>query len=416
MSEMQRVMLGQIFHDPDTWHRAGLVSEHFTDGFCRMVYEAIGQVMEAGEPLSLLTVKQRVPDIDAARLAQLTDAPRGNWSFYADRVKEEARRYWLRRLMAEAVEQIDRGDGTDQVYGYVEDGLVKIALAGKEDVRLMAEGLKGYIEELEDRHNHPGQLPGITTGFEAFDLVFGGFERQKLYYIGARPSQGKSALLLNFLAHAARAGAKCGLLSLESSEREAYARLFAQTQNIENGKLRLGYFRDADMKRIVDAATEIYDWPVWISDNPELTVSEVKTVCRKMVIAHGVEILYVDYLQYIREDEDGVERRDHVAATSRALKAIARQLNVPVVCAAQLRRDADGRRPMLGDFAESSQVEKDADVAILLHEWVDAGIEYHQVCVEKNRDGRTLDIPVVFDKEFARFRCEKNFENRQIGG
>lgn len=411
MSEYEEVALGQMIDDQDVWHKAGLISTHFVDPWPRMVFDVISSLIESGSPVNLVTIRDRAPDIDTARLAGLTTkAPSSAWEFYVSKVKEEAARSWLTRLVGEAREQIDRGDSTGEVVSYIEDGLVRIAMAGKEDVRLLGAGVLDYVKVLEQRHKNPGSLPGITTGFEKFDVLFGGFEPQKLYYIGSRPAEGKSALLLNFLVEAARAGHKTGLISLESSEQEAYARIFSNIQGIENYQLRQGLFRAADMARITDAACEVHEWPVWISDNPELTTSEVKTVARKMAIAHGVEILFIDYLQYIRDDKDHTERRDHVAETSRALKALARSLCVPVVCAVQLRRDADGRAPRLGDFAESSQVEKDADVAILIYHYEDQGERTH-LMVGKNRDGACENVSVWFDKEHAKFTAGACAEN-----
>ena len=406
MSEYQEVVLGQMLDNEDVWHKAGLTSYHFTDPFPRMVFDTISVLIEDGSPANIVTVKGRMPDIDSARLAGLTSkAPSSAWEFYAGKVKEEAARHHLWRLAGEAKEKLEGDESTEAVLSYLEDGLVSIALHGKEDVRRLGAGLHDYVSLLEKRHKNPGSLPGITTGFETFDSLFGGFEAQKLYYIGARPAEGKSALLLNLVVNAARAGAKVGIISLESSEQEAYARIFSNIQGVENYKLRQGLFRVVDMARITEAASEVFDWPVWISDNPELTTGELKAVARKMVIAHHAEILFVDYLQYIRED-DGTTgegaRREHIAAASRALKALARSLHVPVVCAVQLKRDADGRRPYLGDFGESSQVEKDADVAILIHHYQDQG-DRTILIVAKNRDGATADVPVFFDKEHAKF-------------
>jgi len=404
VSEYQRAILGMMIEEPDIWHKAGLIPTHFTDATYRKVYTGMTKLYESGEPVDLVTLNSVLPDVTASDVAELTtNAPSSSrWEYYAAKVKDEARRHWLWRLAGEAKESIENGEATDQVIGDIEDGLVKIALAGRDYVTHIGEGLVEFVNILEERYKRRGEIPGVTTGFDPLDILFGGFEPQKLYYIGARPSKGKSALLLNFVRAGAEAEKRCGLISLESSKEEAYSRLFSNIGNIRNSDIRHGFI-GGSLSKLTDAASRVQEWPVWLCDDPQLTVSEVKTVARKMVIAHGVDCLYIDYLQYIRPDVDGLERREHVAATSRALKALARQLHVPVVCAAQLRRDADNHWPHMGDFGESSALEKDADVALLLHSEEDAGYERTWFCIEKNRDGATQHIEVVFDKEHARF-------------
>lgn len=404
MSDYQDAVLGAILMDNELYHRAGLLPMHFADPKRRRAYEAIRGLIESGEPANLVTVGKQIGQSDVPWLASLTDLPGGSSEVYIRKVKDEARHHWLWRLVTEAKERIEAGERNEEMLNFLEEGLTQIALHGHEDVRHLADGVSGFVEELEERYKmfSTNQIPGVTTGIDGLDLSFGGFEAGKLYYIGARPSQGKSALLLNFALAAANAGRAVGLITLESSEKEAYARLFAQIERIPNSDLRTGNI-GKHMPRIGTAAQAVKELPVWICDNPDLTTSEVKIVARKMVVVHHVEAVYVDYLQYIRADKEDEERRDHVAATSRALKALARRLNVPVIVAAQLRRDADGRWPHLGDFAESSQIEKDADVAILLHHEQDAGEEKSWLCIAKNRDGATVNKQVWFDKEHARF-------------
>ena len=407
MSDYQNAILGQILLDADVWHRAGLIPQHFVNPWCREVFTTMTHVLESGEPLDMVTLKKTNVSLDSSRLAELTDSvpSASNYEFYAEKVKEEARRHWLWRLAGDAKEQLEGETSTDEVLGSIEDGLVKIALAGRSHVHHLKDGPMDYVNVLEERYNRKGELPGVTTGFEALDEMFGGFEAEKLYYIGARPSKGKSALLLNMLKSAAESGRKGGLISLESSTHEAYSRLFADLGQIHNSDIRKGFF-GGSFGKITAAAEKVHGWDCWICDDPELTVSELKTVARKMVIAHGVEVLFVDYLQYIRTDKSRLRdpRHEQVAETSRALKALARSLGIPIVAAVQLTRAADDHVPRLGDFAESSGCEKDADVAILIHSEGGGDTEQTWLKVQKNRDGQTGDVVVRFEKEYARFR------------
>ena len=402
MSEYQEIVLGQMLMDNNVWHESGLVSRHFTNGWCRQVFDTISSLIESGHPANIVTVTQAKTVIDPYRVPELTDKVIGDWRYNANQVKLESRRHFLLTALKAGAERIESGADADAVISDIEDELVQIALTGQEDVRPISQNLAPFIDKLEERFLKKGELPGISTGYAQLDAITGGFEPGRLWYLGARPSKGKSALLLNMLSNVASEQVRCGLISLESSEIEAYGRIFANKGSIFNDSIRAGTFRTTDLERIKSVSEQVGKWKTWICDNPEMTISQVKSVSRKMVIAHHVQVLFIDYLQYIREDVDDLARKDHVAATSRALKAIARQLNVPVVCAAQLRRDVDDRRnnwPRLGDFAESSQVEKDADVALLLHEEDDK----NWWCIEKNRDGGKGVIPVEFDMDHTRF-------------
>ena len=403
MSDYEDAVLGALLQDNDLFHRAGLIPEHFTNAKARAVYQTITGLIESGQPANLVTVAKEVGD--AAWVSSLTDLGGGSSEAYLRRVKDDARHHWLWRLSSEAKERLESGADSSEVQNYLEDGLTKISLHGHDDVRAISEGLAGFVDEMERRYEmyKADKIPGIPTGLSALNAMFGGFEGGKLYYIGARPSKGKSALLLNFLTAAAEAGESVGLITLESSEQEAIARLTSQLENVANESLRTGILSKGSFEKISLAMKAIQGWPVWVCDNPDLTLTQVKMVARKMAVVHHVKGVYVDYLQYIQPDRENAERRDQVALASRGLKALARRLNVAVICAAQLRRDADNREPHLGDFAESSQIEKDADVAMLIHDWTDNGEENHRIIVAKNRDGETGPVRVVFDKSHAKF-------------
>lgn len=407
MSEYQDVMLARILYDNDVWHRAGLVPQHFTSPKARAAYQAISALLERGEPANLVTVAKEHPEIDRVWLAELTSMESGGPAeYYVSKVKQEAKHHWLWRLTGEAKEQLEAGESTDGVLEFIEDGLTKITMAGREDdIRHVSQGLPEFIDELERREKlaRAGEIPGVPTGFDRFDGMLGGFEKGKLYYVGARPSQGKSALLLNFVAAAAKAGRRVGIISLESSEREIYARFFSANFGVPNNHLRSGLLVGKDKANIALAVDAVKDWPVWICDNPDLDLANLKTVARKLAVVHKVDILYIDYLQYVQESRPGVDRKDHVAEVSRGFKGLARRLDLPVVAAAQLRREADGRAPTIGDFAESSGLEKDADAALLLHHREDAGQTHSWIIAAKVRDGETGWVPVSFVKEHVRF-------------
>jgi len=176
-------------------------------------------------------------------------------------------------------------------------------------------------------------------------------------------------------------------------------RIMATESNIDSRRLMTGRLGVEDFSVLMDSASRIAQWPLWIYDEPDATEDDVRRRMRQMVLYHGVQIIFVDYVQLIARNGRTGEFRDRVAECSIALKASARSLGIPVVSAAQLTRDSQSRVPTLADFADNSQIEKDADVAILIHK----DKQDYWLKVEKNRDGKTGDVPVTFLPATVRF-------------
>ena len=227
-----------------------------------------------------------------------------------------------------------------------------------------------------------------------------GFLERRLYYFGARPSQGKTALLLNFIANC---NEKCGLLSSESAKEELGIRLLARESKIDSQRLLVGMMRTDEIARLDDSAAVLYDHcGVYVYDEPNMSIDTAVSIARRMKREYDIKILFVDYLQCLSPSRDGAKReyREQVAYASKQMKHLARTLNIPVVVAAQLRRDAEGNRPVLRDFSDSTQIERDADVAVMIHN-TEANESW--LLIEKNRDGQTGDVPVVFTKPHVLF-------------
>ena len=201
----------------------------------------------------------------------------------------------------------------------------------------------------------------------------------------------------------------CGVVSIESSGLELLERIFSSTGNIPAEMLATGFWGVKQMADIQDLAGNIKGKPLYIYDKPNLQIGQLKSVARVMVKLFGIKILFVDYLQLIRNTNTKLDKTGVVMESSQQLKELARELNIPVVCLAQLGRDADERRPTLGSFQWASQIEQDADGAFLIwHEQKDEGVET-KLLVEKMRDGKKGAIDMVFNGDYVRFeeRSEK---------
>jgi len=400
-------LLGCMVLDPGIWYESKINPRHFITKEGKAVYDALVTVFTNGQTPTIFLLNDYVQGIPITTVAELTDIPTSvNWRYYEGRVIENALRHRLSVLSAEIKEAL-RDDTPGEVIGMIDLRLQEMLLSGSgRKIIASREMVSPFIEDLMKRMKDGGKYPGVLTGIRKLDEYTKGFQKARLYYVGARPSQGKSALMLNFVCSAAITGGhKVGVISLESDNDELFLRLVASQSNIDSQNLMTGLIgTHSQISKIEDACQRIGDSGIWFYDEPNMDLTKVVSVARRMVETFGCEVIYVDYLQLISYGSESSPMRDRVAHISKSLKELARNLNVPVVCLAQLRRDADNRKPAMGDFAESSQVEKDADVAILIwHRQKENEDETSYLVVEKNRDGATGAVPVKFIRPVVRF-------------
>lgn len=271
------------------------------------------------------------------------------------------------------------------------------------------------ISEWERAVENRGQISGITTGLDALDRLTWGWQDQQLIVIGARPSQGKTALLVGFARASAMANVPTLYVTMESSQKELTKRFICQMAQVNQMDLRGGVVGERDMEKIGMAFGEFKKRPIWIADLTGKSIATIQACVRRIVESYGIKIVLVDYLQKIKPDERHEKRTYEVAQTSEGLKILAKELNLPVITAAQLNREPDknkGRPPMLSDLADSGQIERDADLVGLIYRKVnDAGKAEFSLLVSKFRDGPTGSVPLEYCAGYARFDSVKQFDN-----
>jgi len=403
-----RMYLGQILLDNRVFHEHPVAGDDLLDPFTRAVFEAITRVLDSGQPANLVTVQAECGNrnvVPPGELAALTNdiATTANAAFYATAVRDHAKRARLARLGRELQERLKKDD-LQSITDHLEAELTAITRRSENSHIVSArERLPAIVDQIEGRYHANGKLPGLATGFPTLDDMLLGLQAKRLYYIGARPSQGKSALMLTVAKNIIAAGVRVGIVSLESSADEFLTRLLASTSKIGSQQLASGVLPASAFKDLTDAVGDLYEQKLFIADDSNSTLPRVRGRIREMVRRFGAQIVFLDYLQLISEERNARQYREHVAECSKALKDVARELDIPIVVLAQLRRDADGRRPTLADFAESGQIERDADVAILIHHFGEDAQSQSALLVEKNRDGRTGDIRVKFNRETVTF-------------
>jgi len=277
------------------------------------------------------------------------------------------------------------------------------------------------MERIEALQRSGKTITGVPTGFVDLDEMTSGFQPSELVIVAARPSMGKTALVLNIAAHAA-IEAKMGvaIFSLEMSKDALVQRLLTAEARVDSSRVRRSALRDADFGRLARAAGILQGCPIWIDDTPAITLLEMRSKARRLKAEHDIGMLVVDYLQLMRSPEYAENRVQEISDVSRSLKGLARELQIPVIALSQLSRASEQRggerKPILSDLRDSGAIEQDADVVIFIHraDYYDKEDETKrgvaEIMLAKHRNGPTGDITLRFSREFTRF---DNFTTRE---
>jgi len=282
------------------------------------------------------------------------------------------------------------------------------------------------FDRIDDLHKHKGKLRGLATGFRDLDNILAGLQASDLIVVAARPAMGKTSFALNISAHAAiREKAPVGIFSLEMSKEQLVDRLICSEAGVDSWKLRTGNLSDEDFPKIGHAMGMLSEAPIFIDDSPMLNVMEIRTKARRLQADHGLSLVMVDYLQLMEGAAYPSEqnRVQEISEISRALKALARELNVPVLAVSQLSRAVEMRPshiPQLADLRESGSIEQDADVVIFLYreDYYEKETEKKNIAdilIKKHRNGPTGEMELYFVPEQLSFRnLEKRRERTEV--
>lgn len=273
--------------------------------------------------------------------------------------------------------------------------------------------VKTSVAMLEKLYANQGEVSGVSSGFEALDSMTSGFHENELIIIAARPSMGKTALGLNIALHAAlRQKKKVAFFSVEMAKEAIMLRLLSNLAEIHAAKMRTGNLSDQDWPKLIDAATKLSETSLFLDDSSVLTPLDIRAKVRRMKKKHGLDIIVVDYLQLMTAGKKVESREREVSEISRLLKAVAKELNIPVIALAQLNRGVEGRsdrRPLLSDLRESGSIEQDADLIMMLYReayYEPDKLELKnkaEVIITKQRSGPTGAVSLAWFPEYGRF-------------
>ena len=384
----------------------------------KLVLGAMDRVAARGDAISFETVQQELTaanELGAVGGSQflvglMQNVPTvAHAETYATIVARTAQ---LRRLIGAANEIARLALVREDARGAVEDAsrlLFSVSEASlHRDIVSLEVALTRYITQIEERGDSAGL--GVPTGIKTLDEKTGGLQPSDLILLAGRPGLGKTSLALCFIEHAAlRAGKTCAIFSLEMSELQVVQRLISMVAEIDGNRIRRGRLSLPELQAISDASGQLQQAAIYVEESSRLTVTDILAKSRRLQAERGkLDLIVIDYLQLIEGVGDDNNRVQEVAKISRALKAIARELEVPVVALSQLSRQIEtrGTEPMLSDLRESGALEADADLVMFLwqKDQQDRKDGVVRLKLAKHRNGPTADIDLHFEAELTRFR------------
>lgn len=406
----EQMLLSILMNEKKLIYRLSITDKHFISSLNKKIFKLIdiAVTIEEIDPY-YINLYQLDKSIDLSTLSAINDMfiSSANWKFYEDNIINEHKRQVLIKQLATAKEYLTT-ENVNETIETLESGLFDILRDTEKENKQAGAGIPEIIEELEERKKNGGELVGYPTPWAMINKYTLGLQDGLEYVIAARPSQGKTAAAVNMITNlAVENKIPVGFISAESSQKAILYRVLSSVGNIGMSKLKTATMENYDYVKLDEATSILKEAPIYIDDTPSITISELCAVCRKMVMTQGVKVIFIDYLQYINPEMPGANRRDQVTELSMRVKALTRQLNVPVVVLSQTNRmTKEEKTPHLGNLADSSQVEKDADVVIMIHHKLNDKneIDKSYFLVEKNRDGQTGKVEMIFNKPVITFR------------
>jgi len=388
-----------------------------------ITFEAMAELFEAGNPVDLVTLQNKlkekgVPEsISSLGFVRdlVTAVPTSaNIRYYANIVRDNS----IKRHLIEVMDDIENDcyagkESVDAIMDKTEKNIFKMISTGNAtDFVPIRTVTMNVLEEIEKASQQKGAVTGLPTGFIDLDFRTAGFQPSDLILIAARPSMGKTAFVLNIAQNICfRENLSAAVFSLEMSKEQLINRMFALEAKVDSQAMRTGNLADADWEKLVEAAGIIGNSRLIIDDTPGITLNELRSKCRKYKLEHGLDIIIIDYLQLMSGPGRGESRQQEVSDISRGLKALARELDVPVVALSQLSRAVEQRpdhRPMLSDLRESGAIEQDADLVMFIyrddyynHETDEKNVS--EIIIAKQRRGPIGTIKLAWLPQYTKF-------------
>ena len=428
--EAEQSLLGGLMLDNSAWDRvADVVSEDdFYRRDHRLIFRAISELVERNQPGDAVTISETLDSrgqlADAGGLSYLGTLARetpsaANIRAYAEIVRERSALRQLIQVGGEIAHSVYAADGRDvaTLIDEAERRVFEIADTGKRrggGFQALKTILTKSLDRLDTLYNSEGDITGVSTGFTAMDKLTAGLQRGDLVIVAGRPSMGKTALALDFAQSAALSKHKVptAIFSMEMSAEQLSFRMIGSIGRIDQSKMRTGRISDEDWDRVHSSIQQLTSAPIFIDDTPALTPTEVRARARRLKREHGLGLIVVDYLQLMQVSGTKENRATELSEISRSLKALAKELDLPIVALSQLNRSveqrSDSKRPRMSDLRDSGAIEQDADVIVFIYreevydrDTLRKGIA--DIIIAKQRNGPIGDFLLTFKGEFTSF-------------
>ena len=418
--EAERAVLGALLLN---WGAMGdvigkLRPERFYSLQNQVIFEALTELFShniQGDTLTLVDQLRKNNKLEqaggTAYIASLTDTvpSSANIEYYADIVLDRATRRDLIKISSELkAESFELGKESTALLDTAEQRI--FALAERNETTVIHDARNIMIKEIEiidARYNSKNQFTGVSTGFGKLDSYTSGFQNSELIIIGARPSIGKTALALSMMQNIAlEKNIPCGFFSLEMPYESIGMRILSQESRVPMHKMRSGMLKYEDVKKIQDAAGRWFEAPLYTVDTPNMKLLELRAMARRMVKNHKVKIIFIDYIGLITTENPNAPVYDQMSEVSKSLKALARELEIPIVALCQVARAAEGEPPNLAQLRGSGSIEQDADVVMFLHRErlkEETPVQEATLILAKQRNGATGDIKISFIPAYSKF-------------
>jgi replicative DNA helicase len=423
--EAEQSVIGSMMMDREAITVASeiITGDDFYSRQYGILFETMVEMSEEGQPVDLVTLqnclreKDVPPELSSLEFVRdlITAVPTSaNIKYYANIVAEKSVLRKLIRLNEEIANTCYAGkESLEFILEDTEKRMFQLLQKrNTTDFVPIRQVVMNAMDRIESASKNKGSVTGIPTGFTDLDYRTAGMQPSDLVLIAARPSMGKTAFVLNIAQYVAfRKDLPVVIFSLEMSKEQLVNRMFSLESSVDAQKLRTGQLNDQDWERLIESAGVIGKSKLMIDDTPGISVSELRSKCRKLKLEHGLSMIIIDYLQLMSGSGRSDSRQQEISDISRALKSIARELNVPVLALSQLSRAVEQRpdhRPMLSDLRESGAIEQDADVVMFIyrddyynHDTDRKGVS--EIIIAKQRNGPIGTVELAWLPEYTKF-------------
>ena len=425
-TEAEQSVIGSMIMDADAIRTAaGIISgDDFYNKKYGIVFDAMVELQGAGQPVDIITLQNKLKEKDAppevSSMEYVKDfidtvPTSANVKYYANIVYEKA---VLRRLIRTNEEIANmcysEKEELNEILSTTEKNIYSIVQKrNTSDFVPIRQVVINTLDMIEQAAKTQGNVTGISTGFSDLDFYTAGFHPSELILIAARPAMGKTAFALNIALHAAtRLKKSVALFSLEMSKEQLMLRLLAMESNVNSQNLRTGNLSDKDWSKIMEGADPLGNSRMFIDDTGSISIAELSSKCRKIKMEKGLDLIVIDYLQLMSGSGKTDSRQQEVSEISRSLKALARELEVPVVALSQLSRKVEERpdhKPMLSDLRESGSIEQDADLVMFIYrdDYYNKDTDkpnIAEIIIAKQRSGSVGNIDLAWIPEYTQFK------------